>query len=84
MPRWEPGAKIPAEMSEERPVLRDGVIAGLIGAAAVALWFLVFDIARGRPLLTPALLGGAVFQGITDPGAIEISEIGRASCRERV
>jgi hypothetical protein len=60
-------------MSEERPVLRDGIIAGLIGATVVALWFLVFDIARGRPLLTPALLGGAVFEGLTDPAAVAIS-----------
>ena len=60
-------------MTEERPVLRDGVIAGLIGAAVVALWFLIFDIARGRPLLTPALLGSAVFRGITDPAAVTIS-----------
>jgi hypothetical protein len=60
-------------MSEERPVLRDGIIAGLIGAAIVALWFLIFDVARGRPLLTPALLGSAVFQGITDPAAVTIS-----------
>ena len=48
-------------MPEDRPVLRDGVIAGLIGATVVAVWFLIFDIARGRPLLTPALLGSAVF-----------------------
>jgi hypothetical protein len=60
-------------MSEERPVLRDGIIAGLIGAAVVAVWFLIFDIARGRPLLTPALLGSAVFQGLTDPGTVTIS-----------
>jgi hypothetical protein len=58
---------------EEQPVLRDGVIAGLIGAAVVAVWFLVFDIARGRPLLTPALLGSAVFQGITDPSQVTIA-----------
>ncbi len=60
-------------MSEERPVLRDGVIAGLIGAGIVAIWFLIFDIARGRPLLTPALLGSAVFAGVTDPAAVTIS-----------
>lgn len=60
-------------MSEERPVLRDGVIAGLIGAAVVALWFLVFDLARGRPLLTPALLGSAVFEGVTDPARVTVS-----------
>lgn len=60
-------------MPEEQPVLRDGVIAGLIGAAVVAVWFLIFDIARGRPLLTPALLGSAVFQGITDPSQVIVS-----------
>ncbi len=56
--------------SGERSILREGVVAGLIGAAVVALWFLVFDIARGRPFLTPGLLGAAVFQGITDPAAV--------------
>jgi len=60
-------------MPEERPVLRDGVIAGLIGATVVAVWFLIFDIARGRPLLTPALLGSAVFEGITDPSQVVVS-----------
>ncbi len=60
-------------MPEERPVLRDGVIAGLIGAVVVALWFLILDLARGRPLLTPALLGSAVFQGLTDPAAVTIT-----------
>jgi hypothetical protein len=49
------------------PILREGIVAGVIGAAVVALWFLVFDIARGRPLLTPALLGTAVFQGASSP-----------------
>jgi len=29
-------------------VLREGFIAGLIGAAAVALWFLVVDVIAGR------------------------------------
>lgn len=60
-------------VGEERPVLRDGVVAGLIGAAVVAVWFLVLDVGRGRPLLTPALLGSAVFQGLTDPEALVIA-----------
>lgn len=47
----------------ERPVLREGVVAGVIGAAVVAVWFLVFDVLRGRPLLTPTILGTTVFQG---------------------
>jgi hypothetical protein len=56
--------------SAERSILREGIVAGLIGAAVVAVWFLVFDIARGRPFLTPGLLGAAVFQGITDPAGV--------------
>jgi hypothetical protein len=58
---------------EQRSVLREGVIGGLLGAAVVAVWFLVFDIARGRPLLTPALLGEAVFNGVRDPAQAQIT-----------
>jgi hypothetical protein len=39
--------------------LRDGLIAGLIGAALVAVWFLIYDAAIGQPFRTPALLGAA-------------------------
>lgn len=56
-----------------RSVLRDGIVAGVIGAAVVALWFLVLDIARGTPFLTPALLGAAVFYGITTPVGLTIT-----------
>jgi len=54
-------------------VFREGAVAGLIGAALVAVWFLGYDAFKGRPLRTPALLGAAVFQGLTDPEALEIS-----------
>jgi hypothetical protein len=61
-------------MPSRRPsVLRDGVIAGLIGASVVAVWFLVIDTLRGRPFLTPALLGSAVFYGATSPEGLHIS-----------
>ena len=53
--------------SGERSVLREGIVAGLIGAAIVAVWFLVFDIARGRPFLTPGVLGAVVFYGVNTP-----------------
>ncbi len=56
-----------------RSVLREGIVAGLIGATVVAVWFLLFDAARGRPFLTPALLGAAVFQGVTSPAGVEIT-----------
>jgi hypothetical protein len=60
-------ARGPAMARRERSVLREGIVAGLIGAAVVAVWFLVFDIARGRPFLTPGLLGAAVFHGVDSP-----------------
>jgi hypothetical protein len=41
-------------------VLREGVAAGLLGAAAVALWFLALDAVQGDPLRTPELLGRAL------------------------
>jgi len=52
-------------------ILREGFVAGLIGAAAVALWFLALDIVAGRPFLTPAMLGSAVFWGLRDPTVVE-------------
>jgi hypothetical protein len=61
-------------MARAQPsVLREGVIAGVVGAAVVALWFLVFDIARGRPFFTPSLLGAAVFYGVRTPEGISVA-----------
>ena len=54
-------------------VVREGVVAGLIGAAAVAIWFLVYDTAMGRPFYTPALLGAAILKGLRDPSALHVS-----------
>src|SRR5712692_1443974 len=53
-------------------ILREGFIAGLIGAGAVALWFLVVDVIAGRPFFTPAMLGSAVFWGVHDPAHVVI------------
>src|SRR5258707_13062597 len=53
-------------------ILREGFIAGCIGAAVVAAWFLVVDSINGQPLFTPAMLGSAVFWGAHDPGAVVI------------
>src|SRR5437879_7745435 len=53
-------------------ILREGFIAGLIGAGAVALWFLIVDTVAGRPFFTPAMLGSAVFWGVHDPSLVVI------------
>src|SRR5438128_10892017 len=54
-------------------ILREGFIAGLIGAAAVALWFLIVDVIAGRPFFTPAMLGSAVFWGVHDAAQVVIA-----------
>jgi hypothetical protein len=40
---------------------QEGLVAGLVGAATVALWFLLVDSVQGRPLYTPTVLGSALF-----------------------
>jgi len=51
--------------------IREGVIAGGLGALAVALWFLLLDAIAGRALHTPALLGALVMR---TPDPIAASE----------
>jgi hypothetical protein len=55
-----------------RRILREGFFAGCVGAAAVAVWFLVVDTIHGRPFFTPAMLGSAVFWGTRDPALVVI------------
>jgi len=40
--------------------VREGIIAGLLAAASIALWFFIIDTAAGRPLYTPNLLGASL------------------------
>jgi len=44
-------------------VAEDGLLAGVLGAVTVALFFLVVDVLRGQPLFTPSLLGSVLFLG---------------------
>jgi hypothetical protein len=44
-------------------ILLDGLFTGMIGAALVALWFFVLDLAAGQPLATPSLLGTVLLHG---------------------
>ena len=50
-----------------RTIVREGVIAGVIGATAVAIWFLVLDTIAGRPLFTPQVLGQALVSVLGPP-----------------
>ena len=63
----EPGAvsqASPQSPGAEAPnVYAEGILAGLVGAGTIALWFLVLDTIRGRPFYTPTVLGTALFRG---------------------
>jgi len=45
-------------------IVGDGVFAGLIGASAVALWFLVVDTALRESFFTPSLVASALLKGM--------------------
>jgi hypothetical protein len=56
------GPFVTAPSSEISNVYREGIVAGILGAATIALWFLILDIFSGRPFYTPSLLGSALFR----------------------
>lgn len=56
---------------------RQGIEAGVLGAATIALWFFLVDIISGHPLFyTPNVLGTALFRhgaGLDQPQTLAIS-----------
>jgi hypothetical protein len=47
---------------EASTLYQEGMLAGLLGALTVAVWFLVLDALSGRPFWTPTVLGTALFR----------------------
>lgn len=62
-----------ADALSEHSVIREGLIAGVLGGLAVAGWFFLVDLFYARLLYTPGALGSALFQGATSPGDVEVS-----------
>ena len=58
-------------------IVREGVVAGTLGGAIVALWYLLCDSIGGRPFHTPALLGAIFFNGLRghDVGAATLAPV---------
>jgi len=57
-------------------IYEEGLVAGLLGAATIAVWFLILDAVAGRPFHTPTILGTAIFrggQGLASPGGVPVS-----------
>ncbi len=44
-------------------ILGEGLLAGMVGASAIALWFLGYDALAREPLFTPSTLGRALLHG---------------------
>jgi hypothetical protein len=51
-----------SQSSEISRVAVEGISAGVIGAATIAVWFFVVDLFNGRPFYTPNILGNALFR----------------------
>jgi len=49
-------------------IVRDGIVAGILGATAVAVWFLGVDILYSHALATPEALGRGVLRLFGPPG----------------
>ncbi|HEX6134902.1 MAG TPA: hypothetical protein VFZ24_13130 [Longimicrobiales bacterium] len=60
-------------MRDSHSTWKTGAIAGLLGAVAVALWFLAIDLAFSRPFYTPAALGSALFLRAEGPDTVAMS-----------
>ena len=55
------------------PVLFEGLATGVVGAAIVAVWFLLVDLLAGSPLHTPAALASALLLGAENATQIELN-----------
>ena len=51
----------PTQGYEISRVYTEGITAGILGAATVAVWFFVLDVFNGHPFYTPNVLGNALF-----------------------
>lgn len=60
-------------MKRPEKLLTRGLITGLFGAAAVALWFFFLDFSDGHPFRTPAALGSALLFGASKAEAMQVT-----------
>ncbi len=59
----------------EGDIYRDGITAGVLGATAVAAWFLIVDTIAGRPFFTPTLLGSALMGAFDRPDSVPVESV---------
>jgi hypothetical protein len=54
-------------MAENHSSVREGTIAGILGATTIAVWFLVLDVVGAHPLRTPNILGRGLISILGKP-----------------
>ncbi|MGH7630309.1 MAG: hypothetical protein ACREOF_13200 [Gemmatimonadales bacterium] len=64
--------------AETHSTVREGLLVGLLGGGAVALWWLIVDLFSGAPLATPNALGRVLLGGDRPTGAtpLDLAAIG--------
>jgi hypothetical protein len=69
-------AKVGARGASAQALYAEGITAGVLGGAAIAVWFFLIDLIHGHPLYTPTVLGTALFRGgagLDSPETLPIS-----------
>lgn len=69
-------APVITSSSASSNVYQQGIVAGVIGAGTIAIWFFIVDLFNDRPFYTPTVLGTALFQrgaALDQPQALPIS-----------
>ncbi|MBI4381221.1 MAG: hypothetical protein HY574_08525 [candidate division NC10 bacterium] len=65
-----------SDTAELSRLYQEGIVAGVIGAATIAIWFLILDTINGQPLYTPTVLGTALFrrgESLASPESLPVS-----------
>ena len=62
---------VAAPTADTTAIYKEGIIAGVLGALIIAVWFLVLDALHGRPFYTPTVLGTALFGRGEWPATLE-------------
>ncbi|HUF69064.1 MAG TPA: hypothetical protein VMM79_10520 [Longimicrobiales bacterium] len=61
------------DMMREHRTIREGLVAGLLGAVAVMIWFFVLDLFGESAFHTPGALGSALFFGARGMAEIQVT-----------
>lgn len=57
---------------QRHTIVRQGLAAGAMGAAVVAIWFFAIDVLQNRVFFTPAALGSALFLGVNQANDVVV------------